>query len=976
MNIKKIMRINILIIIKYILKKFLKQLNYEYKIYFQNNKEDNIDKDIIFYNNNLILHSENDEFTKYEKQIQENDIKIEEKIEEKSNEFAKSCYNEIKNLVNKITKNDITISNLLLFLENCKKLLMKIPFILSKKENKEQFKECINGYQTIYDYIEALTYSNIMNSEFGKKIELYFKEFDNFLSKFPYFKTYGECHKEKNLSLEYIQKCELPFDTRCEKNKPKRKKKKKFNNSNFSGNKYLKYLEKKQIEKDNSEIVNTEKYENKKDLNFKEKEEDKYIIINKIQELTSKEKKYISIEGILGDLKNSKNFENNENKEKISLKNDLTDFKEEAFDIKNIRKIYEDKNISTTIILKDIMKIVNQDNQKFSLIREINKIKNLKKIFDDSINKKNSEFDITYSNSSSLLQNIISNLIRKKISVYNENGILLKTLLNSYIDILVDISQTMSEEQRIAALLLCTGLSIPLSIYGVKIRISVFGERDNVWLLTSDFSSENIQTQLSRLRDALTCLKRIQSFPADALKKLKNTFNQNYDDKYIQILVSSLISAQVVDKKLNWNELGQRIIIFGLKSVFEESFVNENPEIYENILKIPSSDHAQIIQEFLDSFDIISQSEKIKDLYSRLVNVILDGLLSNKKQDGSGYIKNIKIYDSNSTQNLNEKNLENLKSIIYENLKEQKYFSQCIPFSTMNLSKFYLKDLPKNIDFPKLSELEKLSSRNYSKKNNSMEEIILFIRTLLTPLFRQIMPSNIVSGKMPCSSGGSLSIHGIKKWICSGFTYTNIFEKPGGKKKKKYNLSFVIDLSQSVLLLCNYSHSLAKIILLLITPSTVEDNEEIFIDVIINTFEGVKIVDFNSRCSTFQNISKINEIINIINEEVNNSCCPGSCLYTSYKLLLERREDKKIFLITDGFVTDKYEIVGSFPNGLKEIYPNCCYSPSIRTIHDSLFSCLYLSTESYTNIIEPNLFFIKEDKQIELLNILKKEPKD
>ena len=53
---------------------------------------------------------------------------------------------------------------------------------------------------------------------------------------------------------------------------------------------------------------------------------------------------------------------------------------------------------------------------------------------------------------------------------------------------------------------------------------------------------------------------------------------------------------------------------------------------------------------------------------------------------------------------------------------------------------------------------------------------------------------------------------------------------------------------------------------------------------------------------------KINEIINIINEEVNISCCPGNCLYTAYKLLLERREYKKIFLITDGFVTDKYEI--------------------------------------------------------------------
>ena len=66
-----------------------------------------------------------------------------------------------------------------------------------------------------------------------------------------------------------------------------------------------------------------------------------------------------------------------------------------------------------------------------------------------------------------------------------------------------------------------------------------------------------------------------------------------------------------------------------------------------------------------------------------------------------------------------------------------------------------------------------------------MEDIILFIRALLTPLFRQIMPLNIVSGKILCTSGGSLSIQGIKKWICSGFTYTYIFEKQGGKNKKK-----------------------------------------------------------------------------------------------------------------------------------------------------------------------------------------------
>ena len=101
------------------------------------------------------------------------------------------------------------------------------------------------------------------------------------------------------------------------------------------------------------------------------------------------------------------------------------------------------------------------------------------------------------------------------------------------------------------------------------------------------------------------------------------------------------------------------------------------------------------------------------------------------------------------------------------------------------------------------------------------------------------MPSNIASGKITCTSGGILSIQGIKKWICSGFTYTYIFEKQG--EKKKYNLSFVIGLSQSVLLLCNYSHPIATIILLLIVPSTVENNEVIFIVVIINTLMELKL---------------------------------------------------------------------------------------------------------------------------------------
>ena len=975
----------------------LKKLQKEYDLYFSNiAKNVLINKDLVYYNGKIMIQNDNDEFTKYEKQIKENDINVEEKIEEESAEFINSCHDEINKLTNDINKNNINISNLLSFLENSKKILMKTPFILSKKENEEQLKTFINGVQMIYDYLDKLKETDIMKTKFEKIIIKYLNEFKSFLSKFQIFNIKDQ-NLLNNINLESITLCELPSDEKYEEVKL-------YSNSNekvvkkrdFNENKYL--MGKIQMEQYNSEILIKDKYENKKDLSFKKKE-DKVKTLNIINELSEEERKYLSIEGALDEFKIENNNINDGNKPKNILKNDLTDFKEEVFEIKDIRKLFGDyKNISATKFLKDIMKIVTTENQRYSIIKEVEKIEDLKKKYENSNNYYDAKFDIAYSNSSSVLQNIISNLTRKKILIFNENEILPKSLKNSYLDILIDISATMSEDQRISSLLLSTGLSLSFSKYGVKIRISVFAERDNIWVLSDDFSYENLQQQLSRLRDVLSLKKRILSFPADALKKLKNSFYEKYDSKYCQILISNLISSQIVDKNLNWNDLGQRIIVFGLKSNFEEAFKKENPDIYETILKVPTSDQAQIIQEFFEPYEIISQSEKINNSYSNLVNAILDSLLDNNEELNENIIRPILINDNHYPKN-KKNDIEMLKSFINDNLKEQKYFSQNIPFLFLKLSKFNNKKINKNFKLPPLAELDKLSSKNNYNRNYSMEEIISFIISLLTPLFRQIMPSNIASGKIPSTSGGSLSIQGIKKWICSGFTYTYIFEKQGGKNKKRYNLSYVIDLSRSALLLCNYSHCIATIVLLLIAPSTVEDNEEIFIDVLINTIDGVKIVDFNSKCTIFQNISKIEEIINIINEEVNYSCCPGSCAYAAYQLLSERREEKKIFLITDGFVSDKNEIqlvlnliencenegidlvtigVGTFPYGIKEVYPNCCYSPSIRNLQDVLFSCFFYSKETYTNSFDSNLVLAEFNEKIkkELTDLLNEKPKD
>jgi len=178
---------------------------------------------------------------------------------------------------------------------------------------------------------------------------------------------------------------------------------------------------------------------------------------------------------------------------------------------------------------------------------------------------------------------------------------------------------------------------------------------------------------------------------------------------------------------------------------------------------------------------------------------------------------------------------------------------------------------------------------------------------------------------------------------------------------------------------------------LLIAPSIIEDNEGIFIDVIINTYNGVKIFDFNCKCENYQKIEKLQKLISAIQGNLNNTCNPGTCLYTAYRLLLERKENKKIFLITDGFVDNKYEIyltfdliknfrkneiemyaigVGLYPYGLNKIYHKCCYSLSIKNLCVCLSICFENTQYSTSDKITPNLLVINRESDYEKLKII------
>lgn len=209
-------------------------------------------------------------------------------------------------------------------------------------------------------------------------------------------------------------------------------------------------------------------------------------------------------------------------------------------------------------------------------------------------------------------------------------------------------------------------------------------------------------------------------------------------------------------------------------------------------------------------------------------------------------------------------------------------------------------------------------------------------------------------------SGGTISTKAIfKNRVCSGFTYPKIFEQPN---KRSYDLVYVFDLSKFVKFDFIESNILSIIIILLLAPTIIDENEEIFIDIIINTKENVKIIEYNLECNLLKNDLRLNNIINEIRYNIHDSCNPGTCLLTAYKLLLQRKESsKKIFLITDNNIQNKDEIlltlklietfiyedidfyaieVGLYPYGLDKLYPKCIYSKSINNI-DKCFSMYF-----------------------------------
>ncbi|ORX59905.1 hypothetical protein BCR36DRAFT_408277 [Piromyces finnis] len=962
-------------------------------------EKDSETSEIIFYDGKYV---KGDVFDAFDKQIKNSKMDNQSYNIDKINNFIKIYRKEIQEIIDKIINNKVSISNLLNILDECIDIIAKCPLILSTIDNnKELFNYCISNSQRIYDFIYKLTKSPINETHFSKRICKTLYAIHNILSQYEFFDLFTtiSSHFDSSYIKTYgaIVQCELPFDNTYENDITASKKmNKKCNSYEINSKRRNAHFSKSQFASREYENYKNESFNNtnnvEKPIFVKENKVDHKNKFTRV--LSDEEINKLSVPYF------NQNIE--ENKEKDSnddniLENNISDIlQNQCKDIKISMDILEANfgKITPEKFLEMILERTACLNQSLSEIR-------YSMVKRDGLNKDGSfNYYDECSEASSYIQSIISNSLKSELEFIDNNNILLPySVVDSYVDIAVDITH-MSPIQRIASLVISTGLSISLSSYGIKIRISVFGERNGVWIFSNDFET-SIEIQLSRLRDALSSKKRYMSIPGDALLSLKKDWiekeYENKKTKYTSVLISSLISPQVVNKVVKWDEIiSNNIVVFGLKSDFSEEFMKRH-KVYEQLLQVPSKNNENITQQFLDPMNVINQNESESELLEILCKSLVRSCRYKLEEDKDNF-KETKIIVNNNHNDLNEEiSLKYLIESILNNRNDVTFFAQNKEHTTTEVYNLNNSFVQTKTQLPSIYEE---TQNSILCDNGSIGVLKDAAEKLLKTSFGLAFPPNASSKKVPTASGGTISIPALKKWIASGFTYKEIFLKKAGKTKRKYKITVAIDFSSSIHLSCNYSHAISTTLLLLIAPSILQDNEEISIDVIISTIDGPKIMYISSKANTFESISYIQSIINIIDKEAPKFCTPGNTLNAAYQLQLEKsgiNMGRNIFFITDGYVTSRKEVmfansiisscensgielmtfgVGSYPYGIKQLYPKCCYAPSILNLADALSYLFSLSRNPACDKIIPQVIIssISEELQTKLSEMINQPP--
>ena len=647
----------------------------------------------------------------------------------------------------------------------------------------------------------------------------------------------------------------------------------------------------------------------------------------------------------------------------------------------------------TQIIEKEINELVgkNLNNQNFDVEKEINKkiekIKNFKqkKLKLDEVSE---DKLIKLYNSDKLKE-----LLKRTIIIQEESPInkllecskflsckifsevsqlnLLQEIpfKNLEINILLDCSRTIEDNEKFYVILQVCALTTVFHALEVPYLISVIGE-NGFKVVLKDLDDEHSLENLQKVLDCIF-IKRGETNIASCVKTAIDKFKTlNQDSQRVFYIFTNGLDEEFAlydqwEERILNNPKHSFTFIFS-KS---ESINNEQSEFltqfWEKFIKYCKSKFllVEFIEMNKEKLDNIKINEENLNNY---IKAIVNALIRYEKKDNDD-ITEIGIFKIDKCNNIpSNENLENIGKMIKDKsikeIKEEPYFKKIsLPHQqeeAPNLNQKEFIEISKNLN----SILKIQVPINDNEKNRIIAFMKLFKikkEKINTSFLELIFKQHLKAQNILTDIGTNIDIYEYLKFLISPIENPRIFREIDFKFIQKYRITVVIDSSVSCFSLLSCQHTWNTIQVLLSSLGAI--NLPYFSLIITGSPNPYVVCSYKNTLDVLSEKSQIWPILfDLLNKKVKNTDL-ASAIKAAYNLsyLINSDYIDFLFVITDGLfsLSETQRIVqnvnfcmmkglnvfgigvGISPFGIEKLFPNIIYSMNPDKLIQGIASC-------------------------------------
>jgi MoxR-like ATPase len=573
------------------------------------------------------------------------------------------------------------------------------------------------------------------------------------------------------------------------------------------------------------------------------------------------------------------------------------------------------------------------------------------------------------------VQSVIYSAISSRFQVSIENEIHCSVVRNVEISILVDVSSsmtTLSPDKLMCAELLTVGISNVLSSFGVRTSYVAFADREAIWRL-SDPMNHNLMMELTRVIDSLRGGGRIGSYPLDAIFSARQDWSDRQPENessnsHLTIVISNFLSPQVLDRNLNWSELGLGdCFLLELDSAWDCAVLDEKQiprSIYENgLIPMISASDSSIHVFRLNASDICQGQPSATNVLSDFAFEFSSFLVNTQASPSFILAETRVICVGICDPIIDPIPIWAELGIIYEKSNDP---GKDIFFQHLAMSEF-----PLILDPCEENKIEK--------------KLVLSDDLENSPKWFDL--SGSFAGYNPFDR--------IAKDIAtSAFSYifarnrTKRFHSLNRSSRRPISISIVIDNVRRLFTPCNLSHTVITIAAIIGSFSHLSNSHDILVNLISSSSEGVLILLKSIRASFLSTSSAISTLLRTLERKSDLDSGLGCGCQAAIELMIHQN-GFRMFVLTDGNLTFPYELtafrkalikanehkieilgigLGISPFHLSNLFPSCVYSPNPSDLGNAIASLFGIGRKSSSAAISSRVVYDHPDpnRMIEL----------